>query len=83
MISRIAGQLHRNMEIVGRLLGDLNAGHTTTNILIQPAYVELRVALVGALAAYPDARQAVAAVLHTIEGKAADAIRADTRTLAQ
>jgi hypothetical protein len=82
MLARVAGQLHRNMEIVGKLLGDLSSGHTT-NILIQPAYVELRVALVGALAAYPDARQAVAAVLHTIEHKAADAIRADTRSLAQ
>lgn len=83
MLARVASQLHKNMEIVGKLLGDLSAGHTTTNILIQPAYVELRVALVSALAAYPDARQAVAQVLHTIEGKAADAIRADTRALAQ
>jgi hypothetical protein len=83
MLSRVAAQLHRNMEIVGKLLGDLNTGNTTTNILIQPAYVELRVALVGALAAYPDARSAVAQVLHQIEHRAADAIRADTRTLAQ
>jgi hypothetical protein len=83
MLARISGQLHRNMEIVGKLLGDLSTGNTTTNILIQPAYVELRVALVGALAAYPDARQAVAAVLHQIEGNAAADIAADTRALAQ
>jgi transposase-like protein len=83
MLARISGQLHRNMELVGKLLGDLSTGNTTTNILIQPAYVELRVALVGALAAYPDARQAVAAVLHTIEHKAAADIAADTRVLAQ
>jgi hypothetical protein len=83
MLARISGQLHRNMEIVGKLLGDLSTGTTINNVLIQPQYIELRIALVGALAAYPDARQAVAAVLHTIEGKAADAIAADTRELAQ
>lgn len=83
LLTRVAGQLHRNMEIVGKLLGDLSTGNTTTNILIAPQYIELRIALVGALAAYPDARQAVAAVLHTIEHKAAADIAADTRTLAQ
>ncbi|MCX7313943.1 MAG: hypothetical protein NTV56_20075, partial [Alphaproteobacteria bacterium] len=83
MISRVAGQLHHNLEITGKLLGDLSAGSTSiTNILIQPAYVEMRVELVRALAPFPEARQAVAAVLHTIEHKAADAVRADTRELA-
>jgi hypothetical protein len=47
-----------------------------------PAYIELRVGLVAALAPFPEARQAVAAVLHTIEGKAADAVRSETRELA-
>ena len=83
MLARVAGQLHKNMELVGKLLGDLSSGTTINNVLVQPQYIELRIALVGALAAYPDARQAVAQVLHTIEGKAADAIRADTRALAQ
>jgi hypothetical protein len=83
MLARISGQLHRNMEIVGKLLGDLNTGTTINNILIQPQYIELRIGLVNALAPYPEARQAVAAVLHTIEGNAADAIAADTRELAQ
>ena len=83
MISRVAGQLHRNLEITGKLVGDLAMGATTiNNILIQPAYVEMRVELVRALAPYPDARQAVAAVLHTIEGKAAADIAAETRELA-
>src|SRR5665647_3256188 len=31
MLARISGQLHRNMEIVGKLLGDLSTGNTTTN----------------------------------------------------
>jgi hypothetical protein len=83
MISRVASQLHRNLELTGSLLGDLGAGSTSvTNILIAPQYLELRVALVQALAPYADARQAVAAVLHSLEHKAADAIAADKRELA-
>jgi hypothetical protein len=83
MISRVAGQLHRNLEITGKLVGDLAMGATTiNNVLVMPAYVEMRVELVRALAPFPEARQAVAAVLHTIEHKAADAVRAETRELA-
>lgn len=82
-LATLSSQLHRNLEITGRLLGDLMVGNNSvTNILISPAYVELRHALVGALAGFPEARIAVAAVLHRLEGKAADAIRADTRELA-
>jgi hypothetical protein len=83
MLARVAGQLHRNMEIVGKLLGDLSTGTTINNVLIQPQYIELRIGLVNALAAFPEARQAVAAVLHVIEHKAAADIAADTRVLAQ
>ena len=83
MVARIAGQLHTNLQITGSLLGDLGVGSTSiTNILVQPAYVEMRVQLVRALAPFPDARRAVAAVLNTIEGKAAADIAADTRELA-
>ena len=84
MLARVAGQLHRNLEITGELVGSLTTGSTTiNNILIMPAYVEMRVELVKALQPYPEARQAVAAVLHTIEHKAADAIQADSRELAR
>jgi hypothetical protein len=83
MLARIAGQLHNNLEITGKLLGDLASGHTSvTNVLIQPQYVHMRVELVRALAPFPEARQAVAAVLHQIESKAAADIAADTRELA-
>lgn len=83
MLSRIAGQLHNNLEITGKLLGTLSSGHTTiTNVLIQPQYVEMRVSLVNALRPFPEAARAVAAVLHTIEHKAAADIAADTRELA-
>ncbi len=84
MLARVAGQLHRNLELTGRLLGNLNSGTSiTNNVLVMPAYVEMRVELVRALAPYPQARQAVAAVLHTIEHKAAADITADTRELAR
>jgi hypothetical protein len=83
MVSRIAAQLHRNMELVGKLLGDLAAGHTNvTNVLIQPQYVELRVGLVSALRPFPEAARAVASVLRQIEGKAAAEMAADKRQLA-
>jgi hypothetical protein len=84
MISRIASQLHRNLEVTGKLIGDLNVGATTiTNVLLMPAYVELRVGLVEALGPFPDARIAVAQVLHRLEDKAAEQVRSDTRELAQ
>jgi hypothetical protein len=83
MISKLAGQLHKNLELVGKLLGDLNVGHHTTNVLIMPEYVELRVSLVEALAPHPEARLAVASVLHRLEDKAAQAVAAETRSLAQ
>jgi len=76
MVARVANQLHRNLEITGELLGDLSTGGTTiNNVLILPAYVEMRVALVKALQPFPDARSAVAKVLHRIESKAAENIR--------
>jgi hypothetical protein len=83
MLTRVSSQLHANLELTGKLLGDLGVGSTTNNVLIQPQYVELRVALVQALASYPEARQAVAGVLHQLEHKAADAITADNRQLAR
>jgi hypothetical protein len=84
LLTRVSSQIHTNLEITGKLIGDLGTGSTTiNNVLIQPTYVHMRCELVKALAPYPEARAAVAAVLHTIESKAADAITADGRTLAQ
>jgi hypothetical protein len=75
MVCRVTGQLHANLELTGKLLGDLGVGHNVTqNILIQP---EMRVALVDALAAFPEARKAVAVVLHGLEAKAAQDIKTE------
>jgi hypothetical protein len=72
MISKLAAQLHRNLELSGTYLGDLTKGSTSvTNILLAPQYVEMRVELVRALASYPEARLAVAEVLHALEDRAA------------
>jgi hypothetical protein len=82
-LARISAQLHTNLELTGKLLGDLGLGVTTiNNVLVMPAYVEMRVELVKALAPFPEARHAVAAVLHQLEGKAAADIAADKRELA-
>jgi transposase-like protein len=82
-ITRISSQLHVNLETTARLLGDLGIGSTTiNNVLVMPAYVELRVELVRALAPFPQARQAVAEVLHALESRAAADIAADKRELA-
>jgi transposase-like protein len=76
MISKLAGQLHKNLELSGQYLGDITRGSTSvTNILLAPQYVEMRVELVRALAPFPEARQAVAAVLHRLEDKAAADVR--------
>lgn len=66
MAARVAAQLHKNLELTGRLLGDLATGTTITNVTVLPAYVHLRVELVRALAPFPEARQAVAAVAETM-----------------
>ena len=76
MLTRVSSQLHANLELTGKLLGDLGVGGATNiNVLIQPQYIELRVALVQALASFPEARQAVAGVLHQLESKAAADIK--------
>lgn len=50
------------LELLGRLDGELPESNTV-NVLVLPQWVELRAALVQALAPFPEARQAAAAVL--------------------
>jgi len=77
-VATLAARIHQNLELVGRYLGELNQHSTKTvvNILLTPEYLELRNALVRALAPYPDARRAVAEVLHAREGSAVPALPA-------
>lgn len=83
MLAQLSGQLHRNIELVGKLVGELNTGNTSTvNIMLAPMYLELRHALFAALAPFGDARLAVAAAIHKLEARAADSIAATDRTFA-
>ena len=77
-VTRVTRQLHENLELTGKLLGDLGVG-SVTNVLILPQYVELRVGLINALAGFPEARKAVAEVLHRLEDRAAKSIEADAK----
>jgi hypothetical protein len=71
--THISAQIHRNLEIVGKLLGELSVHHVVSNVsvLVSPQYLELRSALLRALQPYPEARRAVADTLHRIESEAA------------
>ena len=57
-------EARRNLELLAKLLGELDAG-PTVNVLISPEWLELRTVIVGALEPHPDAR---GAVLRALEG---------------
>lgn len=73
----VHARLHANFELTCKLVGEISAHahHVTNNILVMPAYHEMRTALVQALRAFPQARQAVATVLHRIESQVAPEVR--------
>jgi len=74
VVAMLSAQIHRNLELVGKYLGEFikHETHTSISILITPEYLELRTALIQALAPFPEARRAVAAALHRLESKAAE-----------
>jgi lambda repressor-like predicted transcriptional regulator len=68
LVTKATAQLHENLALTGRLVGQLATGSTTiNNFLIQPEYVDFRTKLLKALAPFPEARVAVAAVLNSTE----------------
>jgi hypothetical protein len=77
-VATLASGIHRNLELVGRMVGELNqhVQKTTVNILMSADYLRLRTALVKALQPYPDAARAVAAALYAAESAAAQDIAA-------
>jgi transposase-like protein len=75
MVCRVTGQIHQNLELTGKLLGDLGVGTTVNNVLVLPAYVEMRMELINALRPFPEAARAVAAALHRLEAKSAESIK--------
>jgi hypothetical protein len=73
LVAQLAGQVHRNIELVGKYLGEFasHSTQTTISILVTPEYLDLRAALLRALQPYQEARAAVAAALHQVEERAA------------
>jgi hypothetical protein len=71
--SYLSAQIHKNLELVGRYLGEFakHTVQTNVSILIQPEYLKLRSALLQALAPFPEAKQAVVSALHQLESTAA------------
>jgi transposase-like protein len=68
-VATLAAGIHRNLELVGRYLGELQQHTTRTvvNVLVSAEYLQLRNALLRALAPFPEARHAVAATLQEVE----------------
>jgi transposase-like protein len=76
LVATLSNAIHRNLELVGRYLGEMQAHstQTTISVLVSPEYLQLRNALIRALAPFPEARRAVAATLHEMESGAAAGI---------
>jgi transposase-like protein len=69
LVATLSNSIHRNIELVARYLGEMQAHstQTTISVLLSPEYLQLRNALLRALAPFPEARHAVAATLHELE----------------
>ncbi|CAN5309012.1 hypothetical protein BH24GEM2_BH24GEM2_17950 [soil metagenome] len=62
LILKTAARLDSQLQLLGKLLGELKEG-ATVNVLIAPEWLQVRAVLLSELAPYPEARQAVAAAL--------------------
>jgi hypothetical protein len=60
-------RIQRQIELQAKLIGELQQ-EGTTNIIINPEWVQIRSALIVALKPYPEAAQAVAGTLVSLEG---------------
>jgi transposase len=63
------GEARRNLELMGKLAGELQQ-EGTVNIIIAPQWVTLRTVILAALGPYPEARLAVARALEGTDGDA-------------
>ncbi len=54
------------LELLARLLGELQETGPTVNVLVMPEWVAMRTRLLAALDPYPDARLAAAAAMHEV-----------------
>jgi hypothetical protein len=72
LVLKTANRLQGQMELLSKLVGQLSDGDTI-NIVVNPAWVQIRTELLAALRPYPDAAHAVASKLQLIEGVAGHA----------
>jgi hypothetical protein len=74
-LTLLAGRLHENFRDCGRLTGELQRGPllngSRTNILVNPDYTRAIARIVGAVAPYPEAREAVIAALRDLDAVSA------------
>lgn len=76
VVAQLSNTIHRNIELTGRYLGLFAQHHVSTavNITVSEDYLKLRHALTMALRPFPEARRAVVAELHRIEGEIAQSM---------
>jgi hypothetical protein len=55
-----------NLELLARLLGELESS-PTVNLVVSPAFIELRTRILRALEPYAEARRAVTAALINVD----------------
>lgn len=69
IVGSLSQAIHRNLELVGKYLGEFSqhSVQTTVSILITPEYLDFRSALLRALQPFPEARAAVAATINQME----------------
>jgi hypothetical protein len=69
MVTRISSQVHRNLELVGKYLGEFisHSQVQVLNLTMTPDYLRLREALLSAMAKHPEARADVLRALREIE----------------
>ncbi len=61
-------RIQRQIELPAKLIGELQQEGTTNIIVNNPEWVQIRTALMVALTPFPDAAQAVAGTLVSLEG---------------
>jgi len=75
-LALLAGRLHENLRDCGRLTGELQHGpllNIQNNVLVSPDYSKAIARIVGAVAPYPEAREAVIAALRDLDAASASA----------
>jgi hypothetical protein len=69
-LALLAGRLHENLRDCARLTGELQHGpllNVQNNVLVNPDYAKTIARIVGAVAPFPEARQAVIAALRELD----------------